>query len=585
LLSFIASYPHTTQDKFEKWGTGRLWNKYSPSELSHQKMQAWARRRKYFEKFREKNVKKTLLSFGIFLMLGVPSGSWAQQSSYSQTNLVSNVAGVASTTDSQLLNPWGISVLPGQDFWIADNNSGVSTLYDQNGNKDAGLIVTIPGASSNPKGNCSPGCPTGTVANGNGSYFSGGSFIFDTEDGLVVYWNGSSNTAIVGKDNSASGAVYKGLALLGTNLLTANFNSGKVDVYDSNYTLTSLGGSFADPNLPSGLAPHGIHLIGNQVYVAYAKQDTPKHDAVPGAGAGQVDIFDTNGNFVSTFVAAGANNNLNAPWGVVEAPASFGTFAGDILVGNFGDGTISAFDTTGKFIGQVTNSSGAVMVNPGLWDMVFGGGGGANNNPGTVGTLYITAGGSAGQPNFPAGGTATAVFASIAPAAAAGGPGFSLNFSATSTTVMPGGSANLTISAAAVGGFNSQITLTCSAPTGLTCVLNPTTISPGSSASSSTLTISAAATPPSGGYGPSAALLLPGLGLLGTFFTAPKRKLLTRKSILGMSALGSLLFISLFALGCGSNSNNKPQVSQTNVMVTGTSGSISHTSAVAITIN
>jgi uncharacterized protein (TIGR03118 family) len=254
------------------------------------------------------------------MTLTIPSGLWAQQAGYSQTNLVSNIAGVATTTDSQLLNPWGISVLPGQDFWIADNNSGVSTLYDQNGNKDTGLIVTIPGASSNPNGNCSPGCPTGTVANASGSYFSGGSFIFDTEDGLVVYWNGSSNTAIVGKDNSASGAVYKGLALLGTNLLAANFNSGKVDVYDSNYTLTALSGSFTDPNLPAGFAPHGIHVIGNQVYVAYAMQDTPKHDAVPGAGAGQVDIFDANGNFVSTFVAAAANNNLNAPWDRQESP-------------------------------------------------------------------------------------------------------------------------------------------------------------------------------------------------------------------------------------------------------------------------
>ena len=275
----------------------------------------------------EHTMKKAISFIGLLMTLAIPSGLLAQQAGYSQTNLVSNVAGVGATTDSQLLNPWGISVLPGQDFWIANNNSGTSTLYDQNGNKDAGLVVTIPGASHNPNGNCSPGCPTGTVANASGSYFSGGSFIFDTEDGLIVYWNGSSNTAIVGKDNSASGAVYKGLAILGTNLLAANFNSGKVDVYDSNYNLSSLGGSFTDPNLPVGLAPHGIHVIGNQVYVAYAMQDGSKHDAVPGAGAGQVDIFDTNGNFVSTLVAAGTNNNLNAPWGVVVAPASFGTFA------------------------------------------------------------------------------------------------------------------------------------------------------------------------------------------------------------------------------------------------------------------
>ena len=530
-------------------------------------------------------MKKAISLIGLLMTLAIPSGLLAQQAGYSQTNLVSNTAGVANTTDPQLLNPWGISVLPGEDFWIADNNSGVSTLYDQNGNKDAGLVVTIPGASSNPNGNCSPGCPTGTVANPSGSYFSGGSFIFDTEDGLIVYWNGSSNTAIVGKDNSASGAVYKGLAILGTNLLAANFNSGKVDVYDSNYNLTSLGGSFTDPNLPAGFVPHGIHVIGNQVYVAYAMQDGPKHDAVPRAGAGQVDVFDANGNFVSTLVAAGTNNNLNAPWGIVEAPASFGTFAGDILVGNFGDGTISAFDTTGKFVGQLTNSSGKVLLNPGMWDMVFGGGGGANNDPGNAGTLYFTAGGSAGQPNFPAGGSTTAVFASLVPAAAVNGANFSLNLSASSATVMAGGSTTLMISASAVGGFNSQISLTCSAPTGLTCSLSPTTISPGASISSSTLTVSAASTPPVGGY-PAAAFLLPGLGLFGTVLTTRKKLSLSRKHFAGVSVLGLLLLSTLFTLGCGSNSSKStPAVSQTTVTVTGTSGALSHSVPVSVTVN
>jgi len=533
-------------------------------------------------------VKNAFLSFGLLMTLTIPSGLWAQQAGYSQTNLVSSTAGVATTTDPQLLNPWGISALPGADFWISDNNSGVSTLYDQNGKKDTGLVVTIPGASSNPNGNCSPGCPTGTVANPNGTSFAGGSFIFATEDGLVVYWNGSSNTAVVGKDNSASGAVYKGLALLGTNLLAANFNSGKVDVYDSNFQPTALSGTFTDPKLPAGFAPHGIHVIGNQVYVAYAMQDTPKHDAMPGAGAGQVDVFDANGNLVSTLVAAAANNNLNAPWGVVAAPATFGTFANDILVGNFGDGTISAFDTTGKFVGQLTNSSGKVLVIPGLWDLVFGGGGGANNDPGVAGTLYLTAGGSAGQPNFPAGGSATAVFASLAPAAAAG-TGFSLNLSAMSTTVAQGGSATLMVSAAAVGGFNSQITLTCSAPAGLNCAFSPSTISPGSSAASSTLTISAVSTPPPTGYNaPRMGLLLPGLGLFGTLITTRKKKLLNRKSMIGTSVLGLLLLVSLFSLGCSSSNSSKPTTpasQQATVMVTGTSGSVSHSAAVTVTIN
>src|SRR5271169_6052377 len=523
----------------------------------------------------EDNVKRTFLLFGLLMTLAIPSGLFAQQAGYSQTNLVSNTAGVGTTTDPQLLNPWGISILPGQDFWIANNNSGTSTLYDGQGNKNA-LVVTIPGATRNPNGNCSPGCPTGNVSNGNGSYFGGGSFIFDTEDGIIANWTGGTS-AVVAYDNSASGAVYKGLALLNsTFLLAANFNSGKVDVYDRNFTPTSLSGSFADPNLPAGFAPHGIHVIGNQIYVAYAMQDAPKHDSQPGAGLGQVDIFDMNGNFVSTFVAAGGK--LNAPWGVVATPATFGAFPNAILVGNFGDGTINAFDTTGKFLGQLTDSSNNALVNPGLWDMVFGGGGPS----GDPGTLYFTAGGST-QPNFPTGGSTTAVFASLVPAAAVAGPGFSLSLSAPSATVTAGGSTTLMIGASAVGGFNSQISLTCSAPTGLTCSLSPSTVSPGSSASSSTLTVSAASTPPSGGY-PYLAALLPGLGVFGTLLTTRKRKPLARKHLVGISVLGLLLFASLFTLGCGGSNSKAPTSSQTTVTVTGTSGALSHSVPVSVTV-
>src|SRR6202043_4152380 len=163
---------------------------------------------------------------------------------------------------------------------------------------------------------------------------------------------------------------------------------------------------------------------------------------------------------VSTLVAAGGK--LNAPWGVVAAPATFGTFPNAILVGNFGDGTINAFDTTGKFMGQLTDSSNNALVNPGLWDIVFGGGGPS----GDPNTLYLTAGGS-NQPNFPAGGSTTSVFASVVPAAAVGNPDFSLSLSAQNLTVARGGSANLMISASAAGGFNGQIALSCAAPTGL----------------------------------------------------------------------------------------------------------------------
>src|SRR6266851_3300792 len=526
----------------------------------------------------EDNVKRTLLLFALLMTLALPAGLWAQQAGYSQTNLVSNTAGVANTTDTQLLNPWGISILPGQEFWIANNNSGTSTLYDAQGNKDAALVVTIPGAGHNPNGNCSPGCPTGNVSNGNGAYFGGGQFIFDTEDGIVANWTGASNTATVAFDNSASGAVYKGLASLNsTFLLAANFNSGKIDVLDRNFNLTSLSGSFTDPTLPAGFAPHGIHVINNQVYVAYAMQDGSKHDAQPGAGLGQVDIFDMNGNFVSTFVGAGGK--LNAPWGVVATPATFGAFPNAILVGNFGDGTINAFDTKGKFLGQLTDSSNKVLVNPGLWEIVFGGGG-ASGDPGT---LYLTAGGG-NQPNFPAGGSTTSVFASLVPAATVGAPNFSLSLSAQSATIAPGGSANLTINTSAVGGFNGQVSLTCSAAAGLTCAFNPSTISPGTGGSSM-LTISATSMPPVNGYSLPGVVTLPGLGLFGTLLTNGKRKPLTRKSILWMSMLGLLLLVSLFALGCGgSNSKQTTMGSQVTLTVTGTSGSLSHSTPLTITV-
>ena len=522
-----------------------------------------------------------LLLFAVTVTLGISSSVQAQQTGFMQTNLVSNTVGAATTTDPQLLNPWGISFLPGQDFWISDNNSGTSTLYDNNGNKDTALVVTIPAATKNPNGNCNPGCPTGTVANA-GSGFGGGQFIFDTEDGLVVIWTGASNTGSVAFDNSASGAVYKGLALLnGNSLLAANFNSGKVDVLNNSFQLAPLSGSFTDPNLPAGYAPHGIHVINNQVYVAYAMQDAAKHDAMPGAGVGQVDIFDMNGNFVSTFVAAGGH--LNAPWGVVAAPSTFGQFPNAILVGNFGDGTINAFDTKGNFLGQVTNSANTPLVNPGLWDMVFGGGGASGNS----GTLFLTAGGG-NQPNFPAGGSTTSVFASVVPAAAVTSANFSLSLSSPSVTLASGGSANVTVSAAAVGGFNSPISLSCAASAGLTCAFNPSTINAGSSASS-TLTVSAAAAPPPMGYG--FIFLFPGLGLFGSVF-ALRKKQVGSKSLLAMKAMGLVFLatsLSFFTVGCGgggmTSTATAPTSQSATLMVTGTSGSLTQSSSLTVKIN
>jgi len=314
----------------------------------------------------------------LFLM---PPAAWAGGSNaYQQTNLASDMAGVAAHTDPQLVNPWGIAFFPGGPFWVADNNSGFSTLYDANGNKQ-GLVVTIPPASGT-----GMGTPTGIVANTT-TKFGGYGFIFDTEDGAIVGWK--TGTSGVRTAINAS-AVYKGLALItnatGSFLLATNFNTGAVDVYDTNFQLTLLPGNFTDPNLPSGYAPFGIHLIGGMVYVTYAKQDAAKHDPVLGNGLGFVSVFDLNGSFVKRFASAGM---LNAPWGVVMAPSSgFGALSGALLVGNFGVGGINAYNaTTGKSLGMMKNAKGMAIHNSGLWDMVFGAGG-----TGSPTTLYLTAG-------------------------------------------------------------------------------------------------------------------------------------------------------------------------------------------------
>lgn len=518
----------------------------------------------------------SLLFLGLWMALAGTSAMLGQTTGYAQTSLVANLAGVAKNTDSQLTNPWGIAFLAGAPFWIANNNGGTSTLYDALGNKQAGT-VTIPVAAVNP---CSPGCPTGIVANATAD-FGGSDFIFDTEDGIVANWS-SGTSAVVAYDNSAAAAVYKGLALLnngtGNFLLAANFRSGAIEVLDRNFLVTALAGSFTDPGLPAGMAPHGIHVIGNQVYVAYAMQDGPKHDPVPGAGSGVIDIFDQNGNFVKTFASGGT---LNAPWGVVTAPAAFGTFSNSILVGNFGDGTINAFDAaSGAFLGQVMDTNNAAIVNPGLWDLIFGAGGTGDPN-----TLYFTAGGSD---------QTHGLFATLVPAAVVGQPDFALTFSAQSTTVAPGGSATLMVGASPVAGFNSAIALSCpNAPAGLTCVFSVSSITPGMN---STLTISAVAAAPPAGYvaGTTMAWIsFSGMGLMGIVFGGRserrRRKEKQRRRSGAVVGLSLVVLLTLFWLGCGGYGSTSTTMTNTKttvtLMVTGTAaGGLSHSTPVTVTI-
>jgi uncharacterized protein (TIGR03118 family) len=329
-----------------------------------------------------------VLALGLALVCLSP-GPAAAQNAYTQHNLVSDIPGMADHTDTNLVNPWGITASGSSPFWVSDNHAGLSTLYNGSGVPQT-LIVTIPP----PAGGTPPAAPSGIIFNG-GAGFSVGSnaparFIFSTEDGAIVGWANATGPALK-VDNSAAGTVYKGLAIAsnGTNtyLYATDFHGGKVDVFDTNYNAVTLAGSFADPAIPAGFAPFGIQAVNGQLFVTYALQDANKHDDLSGPGNGYVNIFDPNGNLIQRFFSSGV---LNSPWGVVKAPASFGPFGGALLIGNFGDGTINAFDlATGAWLGALNDAGGSnPIVIQGLWGLTFGNGG----NGGSTGTLYFTAG-------------------------------------------------------------------------------------------------------------------------------------------------------------------------------------------------
>jgi len=334
-----------------------------------------------------------------FAQMAQPQGVAQSTRFYSQTNLVTSMKSLkAKIHDKNLLNPWGLVQGP-TPFWISDNNAGVSTLYSgdgrifkvADGRKKVPFVVTIP-----PPGNSTAAAaPSGVVFNGTVADFDGDAFIFSAEDGTISGWQESDGTgALLHVDNSAvpasaTGAVYKGLALATLNghqfIYATNFRSGNVDVFDSSYNPASLTGTFTDPDPITGFAPFGITLLGGNLWVSYAMQDPPKHDPVHQAGAGYINIFTTDGVFVQRFATGG---NLNAPWGMVLTPASFGPLGGDYWIGNFGDGAINAFDTSGNSVGQPTDKKGKPLNVDGLWALVFGNG----SNRAKTTSLYFTAG-------------------------------------------------------------------------------------------------------------------------------------------------------------------------------------------------
>jgi uncharacterized protein (TIGR03118 family) len=329
------------------------------------------------------------------------------------TNLVSDIPGLAPHTDPAVVNPWGFTESPRGDFLLSDNGTGTAALFAADGTP-LGAPIVIPPPAGSPPGTTA--APTGQVANATPGFVisEGGrsapaANLFSTEDGTIAGFNSAvdPSKAIIGADQSASGAVYKGLAMGsagGANYLYAtDFHNGTVDVFDTNFALhTFSANQFTDPNPPAGFAPFGVKNINGTLFVTYAKQDDDRHDDVAGPGNGFIDEFDTSGQFLTRFAsgtaAGGTLTALNSPFGMAVAPAGFGNFGGDLLVGNFGDSHVSAFDLkTGRFRGQLQDTDGQPLVlnggvpgpdTKGLWGIAFGNGqGGAGRR-----TLFFASG-------------------------------------------------------------------------------------------------------------------------------------------------------------------------------------------------
>ena len=337
-----------------------------------------------------------------------------ERDAYRVTPLVSNQSGHAAMQDPVLQNAWGIAFTSaGSPFWVNDNATGCSTLYDGTGVKITALQVSIPlpgnfvpvtACHPNDPNNPSdptPATPTGIVWNPSSAFLVPGTripalFIFSTEDGTISAWAGGLNpadNAVLAADESASGAVFKSLAFgvnpKGAFLFAANFSNGTVDVFGPNgtdgmFTRATLDGSFADPEIPPGYAPFNIVNIDGDLFVTYAKQNAERHDDVAGPGHGFVDLFDTSGHLLHRFESRG---RLNSPWGVARASFAFGPWSGKILIGNFGDGRINVFSNDGRFLDQLEDSHGKPLTIDGLWTLTLGGG--LHSSPDT---LYFSAG-------------------------------------------------------------------------------------------------------------------------------------------------------------------------------------------------
>jgi hypothetical protein len=568
---------------------------------------------------------KSLLTLllGVSSVCGVASAQTA--GSYQTTNLLSDGSVTAAVTDPQFINPWGVSVGPA--FWINTQATGLDYVTTATGTIP--FKVNIPAASGS-----GTGTPSGTVFNSSTSNFklpngSAATFLFASLDGTISGWNSALGTANsvaqIAINNSSANADYTDIALLtnptGTFLLAANFGAGSdIEVYNSTFAAAKLAGNFTDPNLPASYAPFAVHTIGTQVFVTYALRSTtttstsspvspyavsgspssPRAAATSylqtvGAGNGLVDVFDVNGNFVARAITGG---NLNAPWGVALAPAGFGIFGGDLLVGNFGDGMINVYNpTTYAFLGQLTDGTGNALSFASLWEIVFGQSNATPAGAGDPNTLYI----AAGLAN-----EAHGLFAGIANTTSSTAPAaFGFSASTSTATVMAGSAATAIVSVAPTNSFNGTVNLSCSGPVGVTCTFTPNTltVTPTAAATSSVTIQTTASMARLQHRSPRAtraatiavAFLMP----FGSLLIFSRRRAMGKGNPLQLLGLAILLLASTgLAIGCSNSMSpsmspaatpTPPSVPGTPtgaqmVTIKATSGSLTKTTTIALTV-
>ena len=510
---------------------------------------------------------------------------------YQVTNLISDGSVTAAFTDPNFINPWAIS--DSGTWWISTANTGYN--YVVGSTAPVGTIkfkVIVPPATGT-----TAGSPAGSVttAGAFGMLLPNGtkaSFLFSTLDGTISGWNGLLGTANaiseIAINNSSAGASYPGLAILNTAatsyILAANFGAAnKIEIYDSTFKPTTLPGTFTDPTLPAGYAPFSVHVLNNKVYVAYAlRTAAAPYQLVNGLGNGAVSIFDASGNFITRAATWG---NLDSPWGVAIAPANFGIFGGALLIGNFGNGLINAYNpTTFAYLGQLTDGTGKPLAYASLWELLPGGT--------TVGNTTSVSGGDTSTVYFTAAlaSEAHGLFGAIANSTTATGtPAYGFSAATSALTVAVGSAAETTISVAPTYNFTGTVSLSCAGlPTAATCSFSPAQISAtGTAPGTSTLTIQTTRIVAQlqhtqhGAAGIATALLLPFASVLMFY----RRRSSALSGLLGMFVLCGILFAATGTMmGCGQSLPPSTPLGTSQVAVTATSGSTSQTVMIALTV-